>query len=91
MILNQLGQDISYNTYSLDMINISLFGIWILCNNSEYFLSFEDFPMFRKSSIEDLFDCKMLSANHIYWESLDIDLTLEMIENPARFPLIAKE
>jgi len=30
---------------------------------------------------------KNFGEGHLYWENLDVDLSLEMIEHPKRFPL----
>jgi len=37
----------------------------------------------RKINIE------RLQSHHLYWPDLDIDLTVESIEHPEKFPLIA--
>jgi hypothetical protein len=29
-------------------------------------------------------------ADHLYWPDLDIDLAVESIEHPERFPLVSK-
>ena len=33
---------------------------------------------------------KCLTERHLYWPELDIDLAVESIEQPERFPLVAK-
>ncbi len=85
MSLNQNGQNIS----EVEVTNISSFGFWILNKGSEMFLSFDDFPWFKKSTIDDIADVKEITENHFYWEKLDIDLTKEIIEHPSQFPLVA--
>jgi hypothetical protein len=30
------------------------------------------------------------SAHHLYWPDLDVDLAVESIEHPERFPLVSK-
>ena len=74
----------------IEVTNISPHGFWILADGKEYFLSFKDFPWFEDKTIKDITDVKCFGENHLYWENLDIDLTLEMIEHPEKFPLKAK-
>jgi hypothetical protein len=60
-------------------------GIAVVINGKEYFLRFTDFPWFEHCCIAELRD--MTSDRWgVYWPSLDIDLSLESIENPERFP-----
>lgn len=77
-------------TSTIEVTHISAKGIWILANDSEYFLSYADFPWFKKATIEDILDVKLLSPTHLYWEKLDIDLDLDSIQFPEKYPLIYK-
>jgi len=76
---------------NVEVINISKHGFWIAYKNKEYFLSFDDFPWFKNKPLSAIFDVKEVSPGHFYWTKLDIDLSEEIIKNPIRFPLIAKE
>ena len=78
------------NILETEVTNISNHGFWILSNGKEYFLSFEDFPWFKNKTIKEITNIQTFGKDHLYWEDLDIDLTLEMIEHPERFPLQAK-
>ena len=71
----------------VEVTNISKHGFWILAKDKEYFLSKKDFPWFVDKTIREISDVKALSDTHLYWEDLDIDLSLDMIENPQRYPL----
>ena len=73
-----------------EVTNISNHGFWILSDEKEYFLSFEDFPWFKDNSIKEITNVQTFGKGHLYWEDLDVDLTLEMIEHPERFPLRSK-
>jgi hypothetical protein len=75
----------------IEVTNISVHGLWILANDQEFFLSYEDFPWFKEKIIKDITNVQIFENGHMYWPSLDVDLNLEMIENPQRFPLKAKE
>ena len=72
-----------------EITNISNHGLWVLINDKELFLSYEDFPWFKNKTINDIIKVKGNEQGHLYWENLDIDLSLEMIEYPERFPLMS--
>ena len=78
------------NTLEIEVTNISSHGLWILSNEKEYFLSYEQFPWFKDKTVNDITHVESLGQDHLYWENLDVDLSLEMIEHPERFPLQAK-
>lgn len=65
-------------------------GFWLFLDDHEHFLSFERFPWFRNAAIGEILKIDRPSDNHLYWPELDIDLTVESIEHPERFPLVAK-
>ena len=72
------------------VLNISPHGFWLLIDEKEYFLAFEDFPWFRDAKVSEISEVTLLNREHLYWEKLDIDLTLNMIKDPSRYPLISK-
>jgi hypothetical protein len=72
-----------------EVTNISSHGLWILSNEKEFFLSYDKFPWFKEQTIKDIITVESLGDNHLYWEHLDIDLSLDIIEHPERFPLEA--
>jgi len=75
------------NILEAEVTNISPYGLWILVNGKEFFLSFEDFPWFKDKTINDITKVEMFGEGHLYWENLDVDLSLDMIAHPERFPL----
>ncbi|MEA1920943.1 MAG: hypothetical protein U9N52_13975 [Campylobacterota bacterium] len=38
----------------IEVTNISNHGLWILSNEKEYFLSYEQFPWFKDKTINDI-------------------------------------
>ncbi len=82
----RVGENIS----EVEVTNISRHGIWLLTDQGEIFLSYEDFPWFLHAPIHQVLNVQEVSKDHFYWEDLDIDLTLDMIEHPENYPLIAK-
>jgi hypothetical protein len=60
-------------------------GIAVLVNGKEYFLKYADFPWFEYCSAVELRD--MTSDRWgVYWNTLGIDLSIESLEEPERFP-----
>ena len=61
-------------------------GIFVAVHGREFFLSFADFPWFEYCSTAEL---RGVTADRwgVYWEALDIDLPIEALENPERFPV----
>ncbi|GAB1453101.1 DUF2442 domain-containing protein [Draconibacterium sp.] len=78
------------NTLEVEVTNISSHGFWLLLGEKEIFLPFNDFPWFKDARISEISDVSLLNDKHLYWEKLDIDLTLNMIQNPQKYPLISK-
>jgi len=70
-----------------EVTNISSHGLWILSNEKEFFLSYDNFPWFKDKTVNDITKVESFGQGHLYWENLDVDLSLEMIEHPERFPL----
>ena len=77
------------NILKVEVTNISNHGLWILIENKELFLSYENFPWFKNKTISNITKVESFGQGHLYWEDLDVDLSLEMIEHPERFPLQA--
>jgi hypothetical protein len=78
------------NNSAVEVTNISAHGLWLLVRNRELFLSYDDFPWFKDQSEKSILQVEEQSPGHFYWPDIDVDLTLEMIEHPERFPLKAR-
>ncbi len=75
---------------SAEVTNVSTTGFWLLIADRERFLSFNDFPWFREARIGELMNVELQSPNHLYWPDFDIDLSVESIDHPERFPLVSR-
>ena len=82
----QLGKIAS----DVEVTNISTHGIWLLVGEREFLLSYEDFPWFKEVPIGSILQVEQPTPGHFYWPDLDVDLSIESIEHPERFPLKAK-
>jgi len=84
------SEGLGLSTSQAEITHISQHGIWLLCDEKEYFLPYEKFPWFKNANISQVHDVKVLSRGHVYWESLDIDLSLSIIAEPEKFSLVSR-
>ena len=70
--------------------DISTQGVSLRVGREELFLSFEHFPWFRQAPVEKVRHVEQPSPEHLFWPELDIDLSIESIRHPERFPLISR-
>ncbi len=83
------SEPLGIGTSTVEVTNISRRGIWILVDDRELFMPYEDFPWFRDAPISKIVNVEEPTPEHFYWPDLDIDLGLQTIEHPERFPLKA--
>lgn len=57
---------------------------------NERFVSFREFPWFHDATIGELTNVKLPSAHHLYWPDLDVDLAVDSLDHPERYPLLSK-
>jgi len=77
-------------TSDIEVTNISKHGLWILIEEEELFLPFSSFPWFKHAQVSAILNVELAGHNHLYWPDLDVDLTLESIRNPDKYPLISR-
>jgi hypothetical protein len=67
--------------------NITPFGIWLFVKDKEYFLSYKDYPYFRDQTLKSIQSVQLLHDFHLFWPELDVDLEIDNLENPEKYPL----
>ena len=77
-------------TSDTEVTNVSSHGIWLLSEGREYFLSYDNFPWFKDASIGAVTNVLQQSKGHFYWPDLDVDIGIDSIMHPEKFPLKAK-
>jgi len=85
MKLSKSGKGIS-----VSVENITPFGIWIFVKEKKYFLSYKDFPYIKDQTLNSIQNVQLLHNYHLYWPELDIDLEIDNLENPEKYPLKSK-
>lgn len=78
-------------TSTVEVVNVSSRGFWILHDERERFLSFDDFPWFREAPIRAVLNVVLSGPARLRWPDLDIDLALDSIDRPEKYPLIARD
>jgi len=72
---------------SVSVENITPFGIWLFVKEKEYFLSYQDYPYFKNQTLNSIQDVQLLHDYHLYWPVLDVDLEIDNLINPEKYPL----
>ena len=57
---------------------------------NDYFLSYNRIPWMRDASISSVLNVKMSGRNAIEWPDLNVDLEIDSLKHPERYPLIMK-
>ena len=78
------------NISGAEVTNVSANGFWLLLSGEELFVEFRQFPWFKDASIGQLLQVERPSPHHLYWPALDIDLAVESLTHPERFPLVSR-
>ena len=82
MKLSKRGKNIS-----VSVENITPFGIWLFVTGKEYFLNYASYPDFRNQTLKAIQNVQLLHKYHLYWPDLDVDLEIDNLENPEKYPL----
>ena len=71
------------------VLGMNPLGLWLLAGGTEHFLSFREFPWFEGAPVKSVFNVKKQGVNGFHWPDLDVDLTLDGIRHPEKYPLKA--
>ena len=74
-------------TFAVEVTNISKHGLWLLTADRAVFLPYKDFPWFKDAPLSAVLNVEEPTPGHYHWPDLDVDLGVETIEHPERFPL----
>lgn len=77
------------NPIAVEITNVSGRGLWVRVHKEELFLPFSQFPWFEEAPVRKVFNVE-LRGSALHWPDLDVDLTLDSIQNPQAYPLVSK-
>ena len=75
---------------SVSVLMINAQGIMLSVCGNDYFLSYNRIPWMRDASISSVLNVKMSGHNAIEWPDLNVDLEIDSLKHPERYPLIMK-
>jgi len=77
-------------TLGVEVTNVSAHGFWLMLGTEELFVPFSQFPWFKDAPIAKLMNVELVQPHHLYWPDLDVDLAVDSIRHPEKFPLVAR-
>ena len=75
---------------SVAVLMINAQGMLITVQGQDYFLSYNRVPWLRDARISSVLNVRMSGSRAIEWPDLDVDLEIESLRHPERYPLIIK-
>ena len=70
-----------------EVTNVSNHGLWLWIGEREVFLSYDRFPWFKAAPVGHVLNVQRLNSEHLHWPDLDIDIHIESIDDPGKYPL----
>lgn len=74
-------------TSQSEVTDVIVTGFWLLVDDREYFVPFEDYPVFQEATVAQIYNLQRQSPTQFHWPELDVDIELEALEHPEQFPL----
>ena len=75
---------------SVAVLMINAQGMLITVQGQDYFISYNRVPWLRDARISSVLNVRMSGPRAIEWPDLDVDLEIESLRHPERYPLIIK-
>ena len=87
-----MKNNLKKNTEStcVKVLSINTDGIFIDAFGKDYFISFNRLPWFREAKVSDIMNVRNIGTMGIRWDAIDIDLELDSLIHPEKYPLIIK-
>jgi Protein of unknown function (DUF2442) len=73
----------------IQVTNIEQDGFWLLTPEGEYFVAFADYPDFTQAAVAQIHNFRG-SVEGCHWPDLDIDIEMDALKHPERFPRMFK-
>ena len=78
------------NTLAVEVTHISAHGFWLLIGEREHFVDFDRHPWFKNATVGEILEVELYHGHHLHWQELDVDLELESLVMPEKYPLVYK-
>ncbi len=86
----QTTSNASTQSTSVSVLMINDKGLMLSVLGNDYFVSYNRLPWLRDARVSEVLNVQMSGRTAIEWPSLDIDLEIESLKHPERYPLIMK-
>ena len=80
------SQTLGANTSVFEVTHIDSRSFWLFLDGKEHYIPFDKFPWFADATVRQIAHVERQGADHLHWPDLDIDLTVDMIDNPKNYP-----
>ncbi len=74
----------------VEVLGLTPHALWLSVNGREYMLDYRTFPWFQQATIQDVQRVELHGGTHLYWPTLDVDLHIDSLSEPTRFPLVSR-
>jgi len=75
---------------SASVLMINAQGIMLSVQGNDYFLSYNRIPWMQDAPIRNVLNVQMAGDEAIEWPDLDVDLEIDSLRHPERYPLVIK-
>ena len=75
---------------SASVLMINAQGIMLSVQGNDYFLSYNRIPWMQDAPIRYVLNVQMSGDEAIEWPDLDVDLEIDSLRHPERYPLVIK-
>lgn len=81
-----------HNTRStlVSVLMINNQGLMLSVLGNDYFVSYNRLPWMKDARISDVLNVRMSGKHAIEWPTLDVDLEVDSLKHPERYPLVMK-
>ena len=78
------------NDISASVLMINNQGVMISVEGNDYFLSYNRVPWMKDATVRNILNIKVSGKNAVEWPDLDIDLEVDSLKHPERYPLVMR-
>ncbi len=75
---------------SVSVLMINDKGLMLSVLGQDYFVSFNRLPWMKTAPVCDVLDVRMAGDDAIEWPRLDVDLEIDSLKHPERYPLVMR-
>ena len=83
-----LNNSLQHTSVAVLMINAQ--GMMLSVQGQDYFVSYNRVPWLRDARVSSALNVRMSGSRAIEWPELDVDLEIESLKHPERYPLVIK-